>query len=170
MAVAGGGHPATPWTGRFVRVYERLRSGFQFSPIIFNDWASRQDLPEHYSFYHFPSSFLSLSLSLLPVFSSPFRLALFLSFTHSFSPVAVFSVSRLPELFQSPTWEDLSSAPTFWGSPITSCRYYRRERGVLEEKGALAENGTLRTAVGGIPFPGFMDDARRARMHVTRTT
>lgn len=36
--------------------------------------------------------------------SSPF--ALFLSF-------AVFSVSRLPELFQSPTWEDLSSTPTF---------------------------------------------------------
>jgi len=36
------------------------------------------------------------------------------SFLHSLlSSVAVFSVSRLPELFQSPTWEDLSNTPTF---------------------------------------------------------
>lgn len=66
MAVAGE-HPAS-WTGRFVCVYERLRSGFQFSPIISNGWASWQDLSEHYSFYHFPSSFLSLVFS--PLFCS----------------------------------------------------------------------------------------------------
>lgn len=66
------------WTGRFVRVYERPRSGFQFSPIISNGWVSWQDHSGHYSFYHFllPPTILSLSLSLF-VFPCFYPLLLF---------------------------------------------------------------------------------------------
>lgn len=145
---------AASWTGRFVRVYERVPvcAGFQFSPIISNGRASRQDLSGHYSFYHFPlppPSVLSFPLFLLLLVPSPF-----------------FSISRLPELFQSPTWEDLSSTPT-------SRDHRLRPAGITEKKEVSRKKKEsswgrwYATSGRGIPFPGFMSTSRaRARMHV----
>lgn len=154
-------HPAS-WTGRFVRVYERPRSGFQFSPIISNGRVSWQVLSGHYSFYHFAS--------LSSFFFCPFSVCISLSLSSSApsllfpSRAVFFGLSTAGAFSKLPTWEDLSSAPTSPGSPITSCRYYRRERGVPEEKGVLAEGATMRP--GGFHFRDLWGSLRE-RMHVT---
>lgn len=117
-------------TERFVRVYERPRSGFQFSPIISNGGASRQDLSGHYSFYHFLYPPLPRPRSLLfrPLVSAPSRLSFSLSLS-SFSRHRFFGL-QTAGAFSKPDVGELIKHTDFPGSPITSCRYYRRERGV----------------------------------------
>lgn len=137
-AIGVAGHPAS-WTGRFVRVYERPRPGFQFSPIISNRLgvlAGPLGTLLFLSFrLSFSPSFLSSPGTTSPLVCSYFALSLSRRF---------FGLQTARAFSKHPTWEDLSSAPTSPGSPITSCRYYRRERGVPEEKGVLVEGGTMR--------------------------
>lgn len=136
--MAPSGQPAS-WTGRFVRVYKRPRSGFQFSPIISNSRVSWQDLSGHYSFYHFAffSSFSSFSPRVL---------------LSALLPCAVFSVCRLPELFQSSR-----RGRTYQARRLRRDHRLRlagiteRERGVPEEKGVLAK-GDAGDATGGFHF------------------
>jgi len=129
-------------TGRFVRVYERPRSGFQFSPIISNGLSGH--LPGHRSFYHFPPS---LRLPRPPSLAAP-------------SPFLGFS--RL--LFQSPTWKDLSSTPTSRGSPITSCRYYRGEEEVSRKKKESSRKAARRS---GDSISGIYGRIARACMRIS---
>lgn len=134
-------------------LYERPRSGFQFSPIISNGWAS--------------SGKTSLETLFFPPCLSPLSSFVFLSLSLSFS-LAVFSASRLPELFQSPTWEDLSSTPTFRDHRLRPAGITGRERGVPEEKGVLAEDGTRPEGRGRRGRKGFhFRDLWARRMHVT---
>lgn len=145
--MAPSGQPAS-WTGRFVRVYKRPRSGFQFSPIISNSRVSWQDLSGHYSFYHF--AFLSSFSSFSP------RVLL-----SALLPCAVFSVCRLPELFQS----------SRRGRTYQARRLRRDHRlrlaGITERercpgrKRSPCERG-CRGCDRRIPFPGFMGQSPRA--------
>lgn len=71
-------------TGWFVRVYERPRSGFQFSPIISNGWASWQDLSR------------DIILSIIPL---PF--SFFLSLSFSFSLTSFFGLPDCRSFFKA---------------------------------------------------------------------
>lgn len=146
--MAPSGQPAS-WIGRFVRVYKRPRSGFQFSPIISNSRMSWQDLSGTLLFLSFRLSFF------LFLFLSPCPLVRPSSLRRFFCLQTAGAFSKLP------TWEDLSSAPTSPGSPITSCRYYRERKRCPGRKRSPCERG-CRGCDRRIPFPGFMGQSPRA--------